>query len=72
MIINYLALVLASPAAGNLRQPLPNLSHRLILAPRKDFLPSEKVAIGEALWPEEKKAAKERERTNLKGGGKFG
>ncbi len=30
--------------------------------------PSEKVAIGEALWPEEKKAAKERKKAGLKKG----
>ena len=32
LIINHLTLVLASPGAGDLRQPLPNLSDRLVLA----------------------------------------
>jgi len=34
LIINHLTLVLASPGAGDLRQPLPNLSDRLVLAPQ--------------------------------------
>jgi len=38
---------------------------------RKDFLPSEKVAIGEALWPEEYKAGQERKRSGLKRGSEW-
>jgi len=34
LIISYLGLVLASPGSGDLRHPLSNLSHRLILAPQ--------------------------------------
>ena len=39
---------------------------------RKDFLPSEKVAIGEVLWPEEYEAAKERQRLSPGRGKKVG